>query len=235
MIFISHSTKNQDVAKAIRDELQKHNYKCFLSGDDLKADDDWHEEIWRALRECSAFLGVVTDEFNESAFCQQEVGAALALGKPRLLILQKAPKPPGFAARFQACKRSQMLDTLATSKRFRNVRVQAWISAVGSVNSFSAANDAHVSFSGEWAHMPDDEKLRWLLAAAGNNQVYGESYKAGPFYKQAHEELKPLLTEQWLYENDKDGHLHDREANPIGNPAAVPKKKAAKKTAKKRG
>lgn len=233
MIFISHSTKNEDVAKEIRDELEKKHYKCFLSGDDLEADDDWHDEIWKALKGSHAFLGVVTKEFYESAFCQQELGAALALpNKPRLLILHDATKPPGFAARFQACKRSKLLDTLDTKPRYRTVRVEAWITAAASVTSYKNANDAHDRFSGEWDSMSEDEKLRWLLAAAGNSQVTGEGFKAGPFFQKAKKELKKLLTDQWLFENDKESDLHDLDSNPVGK-AATSKKKAAKKAKKK--
>lgn len=228
MIFISHSTKNEDVAKQLRDELEKKHYKCFLSGDDLEADDDWHDEIWKALTGCHAFLGVVTKEFFDSAFCQQELGAALAFGKPRLLILHDATKPPGFAARFQACKRSKLLDTLDTKARYRTVRVEAWITAAESVNSYKDANSAHDRFSGEWDDMSEDEKLRWLLAAAGNSQIKDESFKAGPFFKRAKKELKSLLTDQWLFENDKESRLHDYESNPIrenGKPKKTTKKK----------
>ncbi len=230
MIFISHSTKNEDVAKEIRDELEKKHYKCFLSSDDLEADDDWHDEIWKALIGSHAFLGIVTKEFYESAFCQQELGAALAFpNKPRLLILHDATKPPGFAARFQACKRSKLFVTLDTKPRYRTVRVEAWITAARSVTSYKNANEAHDRFSGEWDSMSQDEKLRWLLAAAGNSQVRGEGFKAGPFFQQAKKDLKKLLTDQWLFENDKEGYLHDVDSNPVGK-AASSKKKTAKKT-----
>lgn len=232
MIFISHSHKNEDAAKELRDELEKKHYKCFLSGDDLQADDDWQEEIWKALIGCHAFLGVVTKDFFESAFCQQELGAALALGKPRLLILHDATKPPGFAARFQACKRTKLLETLDGRPRYRSVRVEAWITAVGSVGSYKAANDAHDRFSGEWPTMTDDEKLRWLVAAGGNSQVSGEGFKAGPFFQQAKKDLRKLLTDQWLFENDKDSNLHDRDDNPVGK-ADITLKKATKKAKKK--
>ncbi len=60
--------------------------------------------------------------------------------------------------------------------------MEAWIHAGETVDSFTSANAAHDRFSGEWSEMSDDEKLRWLLAAASNSQVRNEGFKAGPFY-----------------------------------------------------
>lgn len=227
MIFISHSSENEEVAKEIREELEKQHYRCFLSGDDIEADDDWHDEIWKALRSSHAFLGIFTKDYFNSAFCQQEVGAALAFDKPRILILHDATKPPGFAARFQACKRNKLLETLDTKSRYRTVRIEAWIAATESAGNYQSANDSHDRFSGEWDDMADNEKLRWLLAGAGNSQVRDEGYKAGPFFKRAKAELKALLTDQWLFENDTDSRLHNHESNPIHTA------KKTKKTAKK--
>lgn len=234
MIFISHSTKNEAIAREIRDELNGKHYRCFLSGDDLQADDDWQEKIWKALRECHAFLGLVTKDFYASAFCQQEVGAALAWDKPRLLILQEANLiPPGFAARFQGVKRAKLLETLDTLPRYRPVRVAAWMDAVESVASYQEANDAHARFSTEWDEMTQDEQLRWIVAAAGNGQVSSEGYKAGPFFKRMREKAKPLLTDQWLYENDKESHLHDWTSNPVGQAGSA--KRKTRKVGKKAG
>lgn len=218
MIFISYSTKDSNLAERIKGKLEGRQYPCFLSGDDLKADDDWHKEIWEKLRTCHAFVGLVTPDFIGSVFCQQEVGAALAFDKPRLLILRKGvSKPPGFAARFQKCKANKLLETLDTSPRFRTVRVAAWINAVRSVDSFRKANEVHDRFSGEWATMTEGEKLCWLLSAAGNSQVARETYKSGPFVKKAKKELKPAMTDQWLLENDTEGLFHDPMENPLAS------------------
>jgi hypothetical protein len=215
MIFLSHGSKDRDVAKRIKKELENEYYRCFLSGDDIDADEDWHQRIWRELRDCDALLGLVTPHFNASGFCQQELGAALAFDKPRLLVLERAPKPPGFAARFQACKRTRLLQTLNTSARFRAVRVAAWIESAKAVDTYRKANAAHDRFADEWDGMHEGEKLQWLLNAAGNSQIVGEEYKSGPFFRKAKKELRRAMTDQWLLENDTQGLLHDRDANPL--------------------
>jgi hypothetical protein len=225
LVFISYSHKNSRDAGALKDKLETNYYSCFLAHDDMPGGEDWHEEIWKNLHTSLAFVGLMTDEFNSSPFCQQEIGAALALGKPNLLVLAGAQKAPGFSARFQAIKLDKLIESLNGLQRFRQLRVEAWIRATKQAGSFEDANNVYKYFRNEWQTMNEDERLRWLLAAAGNGQVHRESFNVGPFYERVREEMKPHLTYQWLYDNDKQGLLHDFESNPIG----LKKKKKKKK------
>ena len=243
MIFISYSNKNGKLAATVKGGLEDGHYSCFLAHDDVAVSTDWHEEIWKGLRACDAFVGLVTEEFNASAFCQQEVGAALALNKPRLLLRLGVPDPPGFAARFQGAKRDGLLHALDTLDMFQALRIESWIAAVASVQNYTESNDVHERFHAAWDDMSAEKKLRWLLAAAGNNQVAGslrlrsgrllhepakEGYEpknSAPFFRKAFAELQPLLTDQWLFDNDKAGVLHDTEENPISKPKKAKAKK----------
>ena len=236
MIFISYSHLNNSVAGEVKAELEAAHYSCFLAHDDIAAGKDWHDEIWKALRDCDAFVGLVTQEFNASAWCQQEVGAALALNKPRLLVRVAAPNPPGFAGRFQGAKRTQVVSSIDTLPSFEAARIEAWISAVASVQNYSDANALHERFHDLWQEMSEEKKLRWILAGAGNNQVAGafrqprskllrepiqsgyEARDAAPFFRQAFAEMKKLMTDQWLFDNDKRGVLHDPDENPVSKP-----------------
>lgn len=205
----------------------------LLAHDDIEATKDWHEEIWKALRACDAFVGLVTEEFNDSAWCQQEVGAALALNKPRLLVRLGPKDPPGFAGRFQGAKRAGLLKAIDKLDAFQALRVETWIRAVAAAPNWIGAEAVHDRFHGLWASMPEDKKLRWLLAAAGNGEAAGqfrqppnkllrepvkkelEARESAPFFREAFAELKSLLTHQWLFDHDKSGVLHDPDDNPI--------------------
>jgi len=217
MVFISYSNADGLGAGDLKDELEANDYPCFLAHDDIEATDDWHEEIWKELNDCHAFIGLVTEAFNFSAFCQQEIGAALALAKPSVLVFGGSRKVsvPGFTARFQAIKKSKLLKALNELPKFRQLRAESWIQVTKGVDSFKKANAAYSHFYREWETMNDDEKLRWILAAASNRQVYDEGYIVGPFYKKMHRAMRPLLTHAWLYKNDEKGVLHDIESNPV--------------------
>lgn len=216
MIFISYSNEDEGAAGALRDRLVSNQYPCFLAHDDIEATSDWHEEIWKCLHSSHAFVGLVTDDFNGSAFCQQEIGAALALGLPSLLVFAGSRKLAGFAARFQAVKPTKLIVTLNTLPKFRRLRAEAWIHGTKHANTYAEANATYSHFYDEWKSMNEDEHLRWILAGAGNNQVYDEGYHVGPFYKKMRKALEPHLTDQWLYENDKESVLHVFDLNPIG-------------------
>jgi TIR domain len=227
VIFISHSSKDASLAGEIQTELRDAHYRSFLAHADIGAASDWHSEIWQCLRDCHAFIGLVTDDFNESAYCQQEVGAAFALDKPRLLVKLGPPNPPGFSGRFQGVKRQNLVEALNSGKPFRMLRVQAWVDATTSAGDFHAANAVVSFFRAEWDTMTDDERLRWLLVASANAQVSNgvrpsasarlfkprkSSYEArvsAPFFRQKYEEVKYLLTDEWLAENDTNGVLHE--------------------------
>jgi hypothetical protein len=216
MVFISYSNVDAHAAAVLRGTLELNNYPCFLAHEDIEATSDWHEEIWKSLHNSHAFIGLVTDDFNSSAFCQQEIGAALALGLPSLLVFAGSRTLAGFAARFQAVKRKMLIDTLNELPKFRQLRAESWIHATKEVNTYGEANVIYGRFYSEWDSMTEDEQLRWILAAAGNSQVYGEGYKVGPFYKRMRRDMKAHFTNQWLFENDKEGVLHDFDSNPVG-------------------
>jgi TIR domain len=222
MIFISYSIIDKHEVGKLKESLEAEGYECFLAHDDIHAMADWQAEIERALLKCHTFLGYVTENFNKSAFCQQEVGIAYALKKPRLLIKTGAPVL-GFLARFQAIPLGNLMPTLSERPQFQETRIEAWIYAVTQAATYAQANSYHDTFHGEWDHMNNDQKLRWFRNAAANSQVRNE-WKAGKFYDGVKAELKPLLTDQWLFDNDKEGRLHDFESNPIriGTPPTLP-------------
>jgi hypothetical protein len=64
MIFIRYSHKDEDAAGALDGELQAASYSTFLAHDDVPPPSDWHVEIWKALQECHAFVGLLTEDFN---------------------------------------------------------------------------------------------------------------------------------------------------------------------------
>jgi TIR domain len=214
MIFISYSAKDAKMAGDIKKELEISFCPCFVAHDDIPGGSDWHEKIWSELRACDIFIALVTKNFNSSAFCQQEVGAALALEKNSLFAICEDAPIPGFANRFQAVPSSKLIQTLNAEIKFRALRVESWIHANRNVGNFYGAKSIHDRFHNEWDSMTEDERIRWIVASKSNRQVRGEQYKTGPFLDARYREMKPLLTDAVLYEYDKGGVLHDIDSNP---------------------
>jgi hypothetical protein len=98
--FISYSTKDKQiagrVAKAVSDLVVP-----FLAHDQVVVSDDWREEILRHLRSCSAIICIVTSNFLESEWTNQEAG--FVMGRTRRVISLFFPetKLPGFLKQLQ--------------------------------------------------------------------------------------------------------------------------------------
>ncbi|MGA5715033.1 TIR domain-containing protein [Bacillus bombysepticus] len=80
-IFISHSSKDAQLAISLMDmlqtqfNLQRSNF--FLTSDDeLKIGEDWIEKIREGMDEASIVLPLITPAFLESQFCLCELGAS---------------------------------------------------------------------------------------------------------------------------------------------------------------
>ncbi|KGR91349.1 hypothetical protein CD30_05900 [Ureibacillus massiliensis 4400831 = CIP 108448 = CCUG 49529] len=80
LIFISHSSKDGDLAIALMDLLQNqfnlHRENFFLTSDEeLKVGEDWIESIRKGMEQANIVLPLITPNFLESQFCLCELGA----------------------------------------------------------------------------------------------------------------------------------------------------------------
>lgn len=81
-VFISHLSKNKVFASALQAEMAKLGISGFVAHEDIEPDEEWQNEIERALRTCDALVALLHDGFNESTWTDQEVGYALGRGVP---------------------------------------------------------------------------------------------------------------------------------------------------------
>jgi hypothetical protein len=99
-LFLSHTSANKAVAKEIRDRLRLFGIDAFVAHEDIKPTKEWEEEIERALSTCDGMLAMVTPDFIESEFCDQEVGYAMGRGL-LIIALMRGAKPYGFVSKWQ--------------------------------------------------------------------------------------------------------------------------------------
>jgi hypothetical protein len=81
-IFISYSKKNKDYAYALADFLQAHGFNIWIDRTGIDYGVDWWDAIVEGLRDCAAFLVVMTPESRISNWVKREVGLALHWEKP---------------------------------------------------------------------------------------------------------------------------------------------------------
>lgn len=103
-IFLSYSTKDEDFARELEADLRADGVKSFLAPLSIEPGASWPDEIWQAIRNCRAFVLVVTAAAMKSKWCLFEIGAALGLKKPIVAVLRHSTRLPEALKTVQAVK-----------------------------------------------------------------------------------------------------------------------------------
>ena len=94
-IFISHSSKNKDLACELYQRLQaKHYHSVFLDvdrDDGIIAGEKWEKVLYRELRTCQVLIALVSKQWLASRWCFAEFSHAREKGKT-IIGLQLANK-----------------------------------------------------------------------------------------------------------------------------------------------
>lgn len=99
-LFISHSAMHKSFAGEIADELAVFGIHGFVAHDTMKVSRSWQAQIEHALRSMQAFVAIIHPDFNNSAWCHQEVGWALGRRVPQFAV-RVGQDPAGFIGRDQ--------------------------------------------------------------------------------------------------------------------------------------
>jgi nucleoside 2-deoxyribosyltransferase len=104
-VFLSHKAEIKEEATLLKERLAPFGVSAFVAHSDIHPTKQWQEEIENALASMDAFVALLTKDFHESDWTDQEVGYALGRGVP-LIAIKRGKDPYGFIAKFQAlsCK-----------------------------------------------------------------------------------------------------------------------------------
>mgnify|MGYP002546166923 FL=1 len=99
-IFISHLTKDKISAANLKAALAVYGISCFVAHEDIEPTKEWANEIEKALLTMDCLCAIITPQFIDSKWCDQEVG--FALGRRVLVIpIRKNHDPYGLIGKFQ--------------------------------------------------------------------------------------------------------------------------------------
>lgn len=73
-LFASHLNSQKALVGQVSDYLKGWGIKLFVAHEAIEPDREWHNEIEKALRDCDAGVVFLSQGFNESKWCDQEVG-----------------------------------------------------------------------------------------------------------------------------------------------------------------
>lgn len=90
--FISHSTDDKDIVNSFIKEILKigcgYNDKdifCTLDPTAIRTGDDFRDKIIENMKQCDYILLFISENYNKSDVCKNEMGAAWALENKRIL------------------------------------------------------------------------------------------------------------------------------------------------------
>ena len=100
-LFLSHSSTDKASVAKVKSGLAQFKISTFVAHDDIEPTAHWQVEIEKALHSMDALAAFVTEDFNNSVWCQQEIG--FAFGRKVPVIPVKIARPPaGFLGKIQA-------------------------------------------------------------------------------------------------------------------------------------
>lgn len=217
-LFISHTHPHARFAGEMRNHLAKFRIECFVAHDDIEPSEKWQEVIESALLTCHASTALVTTDFRQSMWCDQEVGFCLA----RALVivpLMVGIEPHGFLAGFQAVKlpdahdrwtawtaAEAVFDILAKRPETQERMVPCVVRRYSASYSFDNSRTAYT-------HLRKIPKESWTLelvneveaAATDNSQIQNANLRTGTPILEATAKFLVPIKNRLAPEPDEDG------------------------------
>lgn len=100
-VFLSHKSEVKKETATLKDGLRLFGISGFVAHEDIHPTKAWQDEIENALASMDAFVAIMTDNFHDSDWTDQEVGYAVARGVP-IIAVRLGKDPYGFIGKFQA-------------------------------------------------------------------------------------------------------------------------------------
>jgi hypothetical protein len=142
-LFLSHKSEVKKEAAQLQEDLKVFGVSAFVAYKDIRPTRAWRDEIENALQTMDAFVAVMTKDFHDSDWTDQEVGIALARGVP-VIALRLGRDPYGFLGKFQALSTDwanvpqEIVKLLVKHDRM----LSAYLSAVRGCTSFENGKSA---------------------------------------------------------------------------------------------
>lgn len=100
-LFISHISSSKMDAQSLKEKLDQYSICGFVAHSDIEPSKEWQNEIEMAIRTADVLVALITPDFHNSKWTDQEVG--IAIGRDLVIIpVRIGSDPYGFIAKYQA-------------------------------------------------------------------------------------------------------------------------------------
>jgi hypothetical protein len=201
-LFLSHVSKHKAAVSKLKWQLRKYGISSFFAHEDIEPSLEWQNEIELALRSMDVLVALLTPDFHQSKWTDQEVGIALAKGT-LVIPVRLGLDPYGFIGKVQglpgsledpASLASSIVDLLLKHKTTANKMQEALIVGLERAESFDAAKVTTKKIAG-LRHISGIQLSRMQASIKNNDQVAG-SFDVPERIQQTVQRFKPPTAER---------------------------------------
>jgi len=225
-VFVSYSTEDKVLAGKIKDGLNAYGLDTFLAHEDIDPASEWQEAILDNLESTDVFLPILTDNFPNSKWTDQESGIAFTREKLIVPISVSGNHPYDFLGRYQSLEvdpGKQTIDCAEIIKAIINKKpvyetqiLDSLIKAFATSSSFADAGRKS-SLLLIFNEMTKNQVNEIFRAALQNSQIDG-SYKGKKNLWTLFDKYQHVIEENLLKELHTVG-FHSQEAKAEKSPS----------------
>jgi hypothetical protein len=174
-LFLSHKTEVKKETSALKDQLKKYGISSFVAHVDIQPTKEWLDEIENALHTMDSFVAILTNDFHDSLWTDQEVGFAFGRGVP-IISLKLGKDPYGFIGKFQALSCSWETAPLEIAKILikKEPMVNAYITAIQNCQQYEVGNNLSKLLA--FIDKLSDHQVEKIITAFNENSQIRDSY-----------------------------------------------------------
>ena len=101
-VFISYFHGDKRIAGAIKKALHYYDIDAFLAHEDIQVSEEWQKIILDNLRKCDIFIAIISENFKQSIWTNQEIGFASCQKKMIVPISIDGNLPYGLIYNYQS-------------------------------------------------------------------------------------------------------------------------------------
>jgi hypothetical protein len=102
-LFLSHVSAHRDAVTLLKNVLLQYGISGFVAHEDIEPNLEWQVEIELALGSMHALCALLTPDFHQSNWTDQEIGFAFGRSVP-VLSVRLGVSPYGFMGKTKACE-----------------------------------------------------------------------------------------------------------------------------------
>ena len=207
--FICHKSEDKRLAKDIKTWFADYGIASFVAHEDIVPLKEWEPEIERALFSMDVLIALLTEEFSDSNWTDQEIGVAVGRGIP-IIPIRMGKDPYGLIGKYQAIPGSPenghkissdivefLIKYTGDDDKLRELAKEIFVADVATADSFFRANRL-AGFLEGFDSLSSKQADSLVEAFNKNSQVY----QASEFYPIAAGELSRLTGESYSLQGD---------------------------------